>query len=172
MSLMFCTDVSPPIHLSSQPSGSKWIHSSTRNTWILKGLLFLLGEWRETQEAGQADLAGPLSPGLTSFPGLFGWAAAAGWKKSAGTCNAGEDSRPPLLQLPPSASAKGRLQFNRAVAAKLTLLSLCSSVCMFYHGYTQQWEPARRRLWIKSQPWICAGYLQVSVIFCCIHLPG
>lgn len=96
-----------------------WIRSFVHNTCELRGLLLAPGERREAQEAGEANLDGPLSPGLTPLPGLSGWAAAAGWKKSAGRWKPGEDPPPPPLQLPPSASEK-RLYFN-------TALSVCSS---------------------------------------------
>lgn len=115
---------------ASQPYRHKRIHSSARNTWEPNGLLLALGERRDAQEAGEADLEGRLSPGLTLFPGLFGWAAAAGWKKSAGRCKTGEVSRAPPLQLPPSSSVKWRLQFNPAVALTLILLSLCKSASL------------------------------------------
>lgn len=115
---------------ASQPYRHKQIHSSARNTWEPNGLLLALGERRDAQEAGEADLEGRLSPGLTLFPGLFGWAAAAGWKKSASRCNTGDVSRAPPLQLPPSSSVKGRLQFNPAVALTRILLSLCKSASL------------------------------------------
>lgn len=89
-----------------------WIRSSACNTCELRGLLLAPGERREAHEAGEANLEGPLSPGVTLSSGLAGWAAAAGWKNSAGRWNKGGDPPPPLLQLPPSLSEKTRSNFN------------------------------------------------------------
>lgn len=104
------------VRSSIRPSRHTWFHSSVHNTWELRGLLFAPGERRDAQEAGDANLDGPLSPGLTPFPGLPGWAAAAGWKKSAGRWKTGEDPPPPPLQLPPSPPEKKRLYFISALS--------------------------------------------------------
>lgn len=94
------------VHPSIHAHRHSWIRSFVHNTCELRGLLLAPGERREAQEAGEANLDGPLSPGLTPLPGLPGWAAAAGWKKSAGRWKTGEDPPPPPLQLPLSPSEK------------------------------------------------------------------